>query len=55
MVSNAYITGTGRLGATTSNGNADVLTSTDGVHPSPAGHDTLARVLLHRYAAALPA
>lgn len=35
-------TGSGRVGATTGTGNSDVYTSTDGIHPSNAGHAYLA-------------
>lgn len=38
----AWTTGTGRVGATTSDGPADLYCFTDGVHPSQAGHDHLA-------------
>jgi len=34
----AWVTGTGKVGATTGVGNSDVVTSTDGTHPSPYGH-----------------
>lgn len=34
-----WITGAGKVGATTGTGNADFYTSSDGVHPSQAGHD----------------
>lgn len=37
-----WITGTGRVGSTTGAGNADLYTSTDGTHPSSAGHRYLA-------------
>lgn len=37
-----YITGTGRQGATTGDGNADRFIGTDGVHPTVAGHQALA-------------
>jgi len=33
-----YITGTGRVGATTGDGNADYYVGTDSTHPSTAGH-----------------
>ena len=33
-----YLTGTGHVGATTGVGNADFVTSTDAIHPSPYGH-----------------
>jgi lysophospholipase L1-like esterase len=55
MGSNAYITGTGHVGAPTGSGNADHLTSSDGVHPSQLGHDMLARAVFSRFVAALPA
>lgn len=38
-----YVFGSGRVGATASNGNSDVYTSSDGVHPSDAGHEHLGR------------
>lgn len=37
-----WVTGTGRDGATAGDGNADWVTSTDGTHPSDAGHSYLA-------------
>lgn len=37
--------GTGRVGATTGNGNSDLYISSDNVHPSQAGHDYLAQRL----------
>jgi lysophospholipase L1-like esterase len=39
----AWITGTGRVGATTGSGNADAYIGTDAVHPTDAGHIYLAR------------
>ncbi|MFE9845787.1 GDSL-type esterase/lipase family protein [Streptomyces goshikiensis] len=39
----AWITGTGRVGATTGTGNADLYIGTDAVHPTDAGHVYLAR------------
>lgn len=39
----AWITGTGRVGATTGTGNADIYIGTDAVHPTDAGHVYLAR------------
>lgn len=39
----AWITGTGRVGATTGTGNADTYIGTDAVHPTDAGHAYLAR------------
>ncbi|MFJ3201002.1 SGNH/GDSL hydrolase family protein [Streptomyces sp. NPDC086989] len=38
----AWITGTGRVGATTGSGNADVYIGTDATHPTDAGHTYLA-------------
>lgn len=38
----SWITGTGRVGATTGVGNADTYISSDGIHPSDAGHAYLA-------------
>jgi lysophospholipase L1-like esterase len=37
-----WITGTGRVGATTGSGNADTYIGTDAVHPTDAGHKYLA-------------
>ncbi|MGW7327497.1 SGNH/GDSL hydrolase family protein [Streptomyces sp. NPDC054840] len=37
-----WITGTGRVGATTGSGNADVYIGTDATHPTDAGHKYLA-------------
>lgn len=33
-----WFTGTGKVGATTGSGNSDLYTSSDGLHPSTAGH-----------------
>lgn len=41
-----WITGTGRVGATTGAGNADTYIGTDAVHPTDAGHAYLARRVL---------
>ncbi len=41
--SGSWITGTGYAGATTGTGNSDVVTSSDGAHPTQWGHDYLAR------------
>lgn len=38
----AWITGTGRVGATTGSGNADTYIGTDATHPTDAGHKYLA-------------
>lgn len=45
--------GTGRIGAATGNGNADTTISTDGVHPSDAGHRLFARRAAEAIRAAL--
>ncbi|MET9467775.1 SGNH/GDSL hydrolase family protein [Streptomyces sp. NPDC006544] len=37
-----WITGTGRVGATTGSGNADIYIGTDATHPTDAGHTYLA-------------
>lgn len=34
-----WVTGTGKVGATTGNGNADVVIAGDGIHPYQEGHD----------------
>lgn len=39
----AWITGTGRAGATTGTGNADTYIGTDAIHPTDAGHAYLAK------------
>jgi lysophospholipase L1-like esterase len=44
-VAEGWITGTGHVGATTGDGNADVFISADGAHPSAAGHQYLAERL----------
>lgn len=36
-----FVTGTGRVGATAGNGNADVIISSDGTHPTAEGHRAL--------------
>lgn len=38
-----WFTGSGRVGATTGSGNSDLYISSDGTHPSQAGHDYLGR------------
>lgn len=48
-------TGSGKVGSTAGNGNADTLVSSDGVHPSPAGHDAIARWVAERLRALLAA
>lgn len=44
--SQPWVSGTGRVGATTANGNSDWLTGTDAVHPSPAGKVHLEMLLV---------
>ncbi|MFD3777366.1 SGNH/GDSL hydrolase family protein [Streptomyces sp. NPDC058612] len=39
----AFITGTGRVGATTGVGNADTCIGSDGIHPTDVGHALLGR------------
>jgi lysophospholipase L1-like esterase len=34
----AWVTGTGKVGATTGTGNSDIVTGSDGTHPSDYGH-----------------
>jgi lysophospholipase L1-like esterase len=41
----SYLTGRGKAGATTGWGNADELVTTDGTHPSPAGHEALGLII----------
>lgn len=41
VVGGSYLSGVGRVGATTGVGNADLLVSNDAVHPSDAGQDAL--------------
>jgi lysophospholipase L1-like esterase len=43
QVGPCWWTGTGKVGATTGIGNSDLLVSSDGTHPSAAGHDELGR------------
>lgn len=42
MDSTPWISGTGRVGATTGTGNADYCVGTDGIHPTDRGHKNLA-------------
>lgn len=49
-----WITGTGKSGATTGSGNADLYTGTDGIHPTQAGHDYLGQRVAAAIAATLP-
>ena len=41
-VADSWFTGTGRVGATTGTGNADLFRSSDGTHPTQDGHDYMA-------------
>lgn len=45
-LADAWISGTGKVGSTTGNGNADIYVSADGLHPPQAGHNYYA----HRFA-----
>ncbi|MFK0045524.1 GDSL-type esterase/lipase family protein [Streptomyces sp. NPDC090741] len=51
----AWITGTGRVGATTGSGNADIYIGSDAVHPTDAGHIYLARRIRAAISELLPA
>jgi hypothetical protein len=55
LVGGSLWTGTGRVGATTGVGNSDLLVSSDGTHPSPAGHDAIAFALYEQIVASLAA
>ncbi|GFE20041.1 SGNH/GDSL hydrolase family protein [Streptomyces nigrescens] len=50
-----WITGTGKVGATTGVGNADTWISSDGVHPTDTGHIGLARRITAAITALMPA
>lgn len=50
-----WITGTGNSGSTTGSGNGDLYVSSDGTHPSQAGHDYVARRIAGAVAATLTA
>ncbi|MFG2400757.1 GDSL-type esterase/lipase family protein [Streptomyces lydicus] len=50
-----WITGTGRVGATTGTGNADTWISSDGVHPTDTGHIGLARRITAAITTLMPA
>lgn len=47
QVGNSLWTGTGRVGATTGTGNCDLYVSSDGTHPSDAGHAAIGSALAH--------
>jgi hypothetical protein len=48
-ISAPMITGSGRVGAETGDGNADIMVSADGVHYTQAGHDYAARFLASQF------
>ncbi|WP_431999314.1 SGNH/GDSL hydrolase family protein [Streptomyces sioyaensis] len=50
-----WITGTGKVGATTGTGNADTWISSDGVHPTDTGHIGLSRRITAAITALMPA
>lgn len=50
-----WINGTGRVGSTNGTGNADFFVSSDGTHPSQAGHDFRAQRTFEALAVAAPA
>ena len=47
QVGNCLWTGTGKVGATTGTGNCDLYVSSDGVHPTDAGHAAIGSALAH--------
>jgi lysophospholipase L1-like esterase len=49
-----WVSGTGRVGATTGDGNRDWVTGTDGAHPTAEGHRFLAGRVARGVAAAIP-
>ena len=49
QVGSSYLTGKGKVGATTGFGNADLYVSSDGVHPSDVGHIGLAENLATQF------
>lgn len=49
----ALISGTGKVGATTSSGNSDIYTDADGVHPTDSGCAFIGRVLAAKALSAL--
>ena len=50
QVGNSLWTGTGKVGATTGTGNCDLYVSSDGTHPSDAGHAAIGSALAHAIA-----
>ena len=50
QVGNCLWTGTGKVGATTGTGNCDLYVSSDGVHPTDAGHAAIGSALAHAIA-----
>lgn len=53
QVGGSYLTGIGRVGATTGYGTADLWTSADAIHPSDAGHLALGQTLANLLVGAL--
>ncbi|MFL5481140.1 MAG: SGNH/GDSL hydrolase family protein [Gemmatimonadaceae bacterium] len=49
-----FITGTGKVGATTGSGNADLLTGSDGIHPTQSGDDYFGDRIYQAIAAPMP-
>ena len=45
QVGPGYMTGSGQVGTTTGNGNADILRSSDGTHPTQAGHEHIGNLV----------
>ena len=50
QVGNSLWTGSGKVGATTGTGNCDLYVSSDGTHPSDAGHAAIGSALAHAIA-----
>jgi lysophospholipase L1-like esterase len=55
LASEPWVFGSGRVGATTGDGNADLVTSSDGTHPSPYGNLYLAQRIAAETVRAIPA
>ena len=51
----SWYTGTGKVGSTAGNGNADFFLSSDGVHPSADGHDFIVKMLVQHLSGFLAA
>jgi lysophospholipase L1-like esterase len=52
--SKAWLTGSGKSGSPSANGNADVFRGTDGTHPTQAGHDYYGHRVAQAISAGLP-